>query len=84
MLVAGSADVASWPLAADVDLQIVGELARLQLKARRVGFSIELRDLSRELGELLELLGLRKVFREAERREQIGVEEEVEPGDPVA
>jgi ABC-type transporter Mla MlaB component len=99
VLVRGDAEVASWPLArwARPDLALVEELARLQLEARRVGCSIRLRDACTELVELLDLVGLSDVVPvvapaglrieaggEAEGREKVGVEEVVDPGDPVA
>jgi hypothetical protein len=88
-------EVASWPLtgAGRPDLVIVDRLPRLQLAARRVGCSIRLRDPCVELSELLDMLGLGEVVpgptglllkasREAERSEQVGVEEVVVPDDP--
>jgi hypothetical protein len=57
VLVLGDAELASWPLA-DCDLAMVDALARLQLEARRAGCSIQLRDASGELTELLDLAGL--------------------------
>jgi hypothetical protein len=68
------------------DLAIVDVLARLQLDARRAGGSIRLTDVRADLADLLELVGLRReVGGETERREQLlGVEERMEPGDPVA
>jgi hypothetical protein len=60
VLMHGSAEVASWPLALDAppDLAVINELARLQLAARRLGCSIRLRDACPELWDLLELAGL--------------------------
>ena len=67
------------------DLDMVDALARLQLAAQRVGWSLRLRDPSASLCELLVLLGLgAQLGREAEGGEQVGVEEVVEPGDPPA
>lgn len=67
------------------DLRLVDALARAQLCLRRRGWRIRLPDVCAELAELLELAGLgREVGREAEGLEQPGVEEGVEPGDPVA
>jgi hypothetical protein len=74
---------------------VVDELARLQLAARRIGCSIRLRDPSRELREVLDLAGLTEVLPSAggsavemggepEDCEEVGVEEGVEPEDPVA
>jgi hypothetical protein len=71
------------------DLGTVDLLARLQLRARRLGSELRLRHASAELEELLDLVGLREVLVEAggepEQREQrLGVEEERELGDPPA
>jgi hypothetical protein len=85
----------SWPLVASAcpDLFDADGLARLQLVARRAGGSIHLRDVSAELVELLDLLGLREVLigaalrqmgGEAEDLEQGSVDEVVVPDDPVA
>lgn len=74
------------------NLAVVEALARLHLEARRRGCSIRVRDPSRELCELLELVGLGvlvarprdlrvEVGRKAEGGEQLRVEEAVEPGD---
>lgn len=65
------------------DLGTVEALATLQLAARRLGVSIEVREMC---GELAELVGLRRELGgEAESGEQVpDVEEAVEPGDPVA
>jgi hypothetical protein len=74
------------------DLAVVDALARLQLAARRLGYSIGLRDPSAELRALLDLVGLADVVRdaadlslearwEAEGGKQLGVEEVVQPGD---
>jgi hypothetical protein len=80
----------------NVDLATVDDLARLQLIAMRLGITLELRDAPDELRELLDLAGLRDVVRcseplpvemrgEAEQREEPrGVEEEADPGDPIA
>ncbi len=67
----------------------LGELARLQLEARRGGCIVELRAASPELLELLGLCGLSEVLplvreRQPEQREQAGgVEEEGELHDPA-
>ncbi len=74
------------------DLAVVEALARLQLEARRRGCSICVRDPSRELCELLDLVGLSglvarswdlglDVGRQAECGEELGIEEAVKPGD---
>ena len=77
------------------DLALVEGLARLQLAARRRGCSIRLLGPGQELCRLLELVGLAELFgvrpalpvepgREPEGGEELGVEEVVPPGDPVA
>lgn len=74
------------------DLALVEALARLHLEARRRGCSIRVRAPSRELCELLDLVGLGGLVappgdlvldmgRQAECGEELGVEEAVEPGD---
>lgn len=74
------------------DLAVVDALARLQLAARRVGCSIRVHEPSRELYELLDLVGLAHLIagraglpleagRKAEGGEQLGVQEAVERGD---
>lgn len=77
------------------DAATVDALARLQLTARRLGYSIELCDVPCELRDLLELVGLGEVVPlraelslgvrgQAEEREQPGgVEEEGHPADPL-
>ena len=90
VLLRDGAEVASWPLRCEegrVDLRAIDALARLQLKARRQGCTVWLRHACPDLIELLELVGLAgvlQVSREAEGREQGGVEEVVVPDDPVA
>ncbi len=66
-------------------LAAVELLARLQLTARRAGGRIRLRDPSRALGALLDLVGLRfEVEGQPEQREPpLGVQEAVEAGDPA-
>ena len=65
------------PTAAALD-----QLARIQLAARRVSAEVRLRNLSRELEELLAFAGLGdalsvEVWRQPEQRKQrVGVEEE--------
>ncbi len=70
------------------DLAMVETLARLQLAASRLGLSVHLQHASQELCELLDFVGLGELLLEArgkaERGEQLGVEEVVEPGNPVA
>jgi hypothetical protein len=97
VLVCGSEEVASWPLAVSrcPDLSVLDELARLQVAARRLGCSIRLRDASGQLWGLIDLVGLSdvvrnaeglvvEVCREAEGGKELGVEEGVEGGDPIA
>lgn len=89
VLVRESEEVASWPLlcGSRVELSVVGELARLQLEARRQGCSIWLRDACPELIALLRFVGLGDVLhvgRQAEECEQRGVEKVVVTDDPVA
>lgn len=78
------------------DLALVNALARLHLAAGRFGYSIRVRGRCEELCELLDLVGLADVVvvdslrlpheprREAESGKQLGLEEVVEPGDPLA
>jgi hypothetical protein len=82
------AELATWAIGGtgSPDLAVVDALGRWQLAARRSGGAIVLRDVCDELAELLELAGLcGEVGGEAEPGEQLlGVEEGVEPADPVA
>lgn len=66
-------------------LGTVDLLARLELAARRAGGRIRLRDPDPALPALLDLVGLRfEVEGQIEQREPaLGVEEEVEPGEPA-
>ena len=71
------------------DLATVEALARVELTARRHGADVQLRGASVDLLELLALCGLPLRLIEAERKpeereEASGVEEERDPGDPVA
>ena len=87
VLLRDGAEVASWPLVCEdgrVDLGAVNALARMQLQARREGCTVWLRHACPDLIELLELVGLLQVIRQAEGLEQGGVEEVVVPDDPVA
>jgi ABC-type transporter Mla MlaB component len=80
----------------EVDLGTVDALARLQLTARRLGSFVHLDHAPAELRELLALAGLGEVVRcsadsavevrrqPEQRKELRGVEEEDDPGDPVA
>jgi anti-anti-sigma regulatory factor len=69
------------------DVSTVDAMARLQLQARRCGREARFCRASRELYELVDLLGLSDVLRvealgEAKEREELlGVEEEADPGD---
>ena len=95
VLVRDGTDLASWPLArwGPPDLALADNLARLQLEARRVGCSIQLRHPGPDVVELLDLVGLRDVVRDrgsvgevcgkAEGLEEGRVEEVVVPHDPV-
>jgi hypothetical protein len=82
----GQAAVA-WPIVGQgrPDLAVVDTVARLQLAARRIGGSIQVRDATPDLVELFELVGLgRELLGEPERPEQVGIQEGVQGGDPVA
>ena len=69
------------------DEAVLDALARLQLAARRIGVSIELRNACPELRDLLNLVGLAgellgvEVEGQPEEREQVGIDEEVDRGD---
>jgi hypothetical protein len=67
VLVRGDAEVACWPLPAGrhPDITVVDDLARLQLAARRLGFSIRLRDAPSELLDLIGLAGLSEIVTDA-------------------
>ena len=89
LVVAGGVEVPVWrgqsPL--QPDLAVVDSLARLQLAARRRGWSIRLQNPGRRLRQLLELVGLAallvEVEGEAKGRELLGVEEGVEADGPA-
>lgn len=71
------------------DLTLVDAVLRLQLAARRRGWSMRVRGVPDELRALLEFAGLAGVLafepgREPELGEQRGVEEVVQPLDPPA
>jgi ABC-type transporter Mla MlaB component len=80
---------------ADADMATVDALARLALRARRMGCAVTLRDPSTELLELVGLAGLGEVLpcapvsgvevvgKPEEREEPLGVEEERDAGDPA-
>ena len=87
VLAPGAVEVASWPLegAGSPDLATVNHLARLQLAARRIGWSIQVCEPCPELAALAELVGLTlEMLGQPEGGEQRRVEEEVHPDDPVA
>jgi ABC-type transporter Mla MlaB component len=74
----------------DPDPVAVDALARMQLTARRAGGSIRLRHARARLRDLLAVIGLGEALprcqtvragRQVEQREQIGVDEEVDPAD---
>ena len=79
----------------DADMATVDALARLALRARRMGCAVNLREPSTELLELLGLAGLDEVLpcapasgvevigQSEEREEPLGVEEERDAGDPA-
>jgi hypothetical protein len=91
-LVQGDTELDEWPLAAGEwpDLALVDYLARLQLAARRRGYSIRVRHAPAALAELLRLAGLATVVPviggglvveaggQAEGGEEPGVEERCE------
>ena len=69
------------------DLALVESLARMQLRARRRGERVRLRNVPDDLRGLLELVGLTEVLaveaqREPELREELRVDEVMQPGDP--
>lgn len=68
VVVRGDAEVACWPLPAGrhADLAVVDSLARLQLAARRLGYSIRLRDAPGRLLELIDLAGLSAIVTDAD------------------
>jgi hypothetical protein len=80
-------EVAGWVVAGRgaPDLSVVDRLARTQLAARRMGGHVRVLDMSTDLADLLDLVGLRReVGGEPEGGEEVGVEEGVEFGDPIA
>lgn len=99
VLCRGEIEVASWPLEQHdrVGLATVDQLARLQLVARRLGFTVRLRHAGVELSRLLDLAGLTAVVPvtgaarasgelcgQPEGGEELGVEEVVVTDDPVS
>ena len=98
VLLDGATVVAAWPVdpgsaggSGRLDVGVVDALARLQLGARRLGLSMELRHVCPRLLELLHLFGLGGLATgpdlpveaggEAEGGEQLRVQEAVEPDD---
>jgi hypothetical protein len=67
------------------DIAAVDALARLLLAARRLRGTLQMGEMCPELAELLDLVGLRGEFeREAEQGKVVlGVEEGMDPGDPI-
>jgi len=95
LLATRRADLVTCDVAAltPADATAVDALARLQLTARRLGRAIRLRDAPDELRDLLALSGLRdalplcaglrtQAHRQIEQREQLRIDEEVDPADP--
>ena len=80
----------------ETSVAAISLLARLQLTARRLGGRVRVRNASPELHELLALAGLCDVVgacpplpvealgQSEQREELLGVQEEGDPGDPVA
>ena len=68
VLLRGDHEVARWPVerGGRPVLEVVEELARLQLAARRLGCEIRLRNPCARLAELLELVGLKGVLTDAD------------------
>ena len=98
VLLDGATVVAAWPVdpssaggSGRLDLDLVDALARLQLGARRLGLSMELRHVCPRLLELLRLCGLGglapgpdlpvEALGQAEGGEQLRVQEAVQPDD---
>lgn len=89
VLVVAAGDRAGAP-----DVDFVEALARLELAARRLGLAVHVTHRCDELAALLDLTGLAGVVggsglrleadRQAERGEQLGVEEVVPPDDAPA
>ena len=96
MLCTRGADLVTCDVAAlaKPDLSAIDALARLQLTARRLGRSIRLRHARADLHGLLALTGLceelplsgglpLEPYGQTEEREQVLVDEEVDPADPA-
>jgi ABC-type transporter Mla MlaB component len=94
LLDAGRADLVTCDVAAlaHPDVAAIDALAFLQLTARRQGGAIRLRNAPVKLRDLLALIGLVDVLapvglclepeRQPEQREQVRLDEEVDPADP--
>ena len=90
----GDTPIASWQLRdRSPDLATVDLLARVQLAARRLGWSVCVYEAGTELSQLLAFAGLSDVvpvvrsgemLGQTERGEEVGVEEVVQPDDPSA
>ena len=77
VLLRDGTEVASWPLVCEggkVDLRVVDALARLQLKARRQGCTVWLRDACPNLTELVDLVGLAGVLQVGQPAREAGPE----------
>ncbi len=89
-LARGDIVVATWPVTARADLDLVDELARIHLAARRLGLMLQVVDPSPALVDLLRLVGLADALlgvepgRQTEQAEEARVEEVVVADDPVA
>jgi hypothetical protein len=95
VLLARGREIARWPLPVGErpDLELVDALARCELTARRIGYEVRVRGAGSELVDLLEFVGLRdlliydddplEVRGQPECLEQSGVEEVVQPDDPI-
>ena len=83
-VVDGDVAVATVRIDGDVPmLFVVDAMARIELAARRLGWTVRLREVCGDLRELTEFCGLPlDGCGQAERREQRGVEEVVEPDEP--
>ena len=64
MLLSGETVLATWDIECDgrPALALVDELARLHLAARRLGWSISLRDTDADFADVIELAGLSDVL----------------------
>lgn len=96
LLATGGVDVITYDVGSVVepDVMAIEALARLQLTARRIGGSIQVRHASGELRDLFEMVGLCGVVPvcdgsplgscgQVEEEEEAGVDEGVDRGDPA-